>query len=284
MSQASLRRLKELGIRPKRSLGQNFLIDDNFLGLIGSYAELSDADVVLEVGGGLGVLSEYLASRAKFLHVYEIDERLRPAIEEAVGARENVSVIFADAVRVEFQQLSPKPTKMISNLPYSIATTVILRTMQSLESIGLWVVMVQKEIADRLSASPGIKAYGAPSVLAQLVCKVEKIRSVPRTVFAPSPNVDSALLKLVRVGPPLAEKLRLLINASFAHRRKALPRSLYTVAKSDSRLSDAFGFDPEELRSLAKRSLVEIGEPDDARAERLVPAQFVELEKQIGGQ
>ncbi len=283
MRQASLRRLKKLGLRPRRKLGQNFLIDDNFLGVIDSQAELSSDDVVLEIGGGLGILSEYLAARVEHLHVYEIDERLRPAMEEAVGSYENTTVIYEDAVKADFRRLRPEPNKMVSNLPYSVAAPVILQSIQTLESIGIWVVMVQREIADRFCASPGGKDYGAPSVLAQLVCTVKRTRSIPRTVFTPQPNVESALLKLCRIGPPLDERLRLFVRASFAHRRKALPRSIGTVAESDQTLRDIFGLTPDELRLAAQRSLVHIGESDNARAEQLAPEQFVELVKAVDG-
>ncbi len=281
MQQTSLRRLKELGLRPKRKLGQNFLIDNNFLGVIDSQAELSIDDVVLEIGGGLGILSEYLAARVEHLHVYEIDERLRPAMEEAVGSCENVDVIYEDAVLANFRKLRPEPNKMVSNLPYGIAAPVILQSIQTLESIGIWVVMVQREIADRFCAPHGGKDYGAPSVLAQLACTVKLTRSVPRTVFTPQPNVDSALLKLNRTGPPLSERLRQFVRASFAHRRKALPRSIGTVAESDRTLGDIFKLTPKELRLAAQRALVEIGEPDNARAEQISPGQFVELVKAV---
>ncbi len=276
-----MRRLEELGIKPRRSLGQNFLIDNNYLDVMGSLASLSDEDVVLEVGGGLGVLSEYLATRVGHLHVYEVDRRLKPAMEEAVGSRENVSVMYEDAARADFQKLVPVPEKMVSNLPYSVATPVILRAIQLLGSMGLWVVMVQKEIADRLSAAPGGKDYGAPSVLAQLACRVKVMRAVPRTVFTPRPNVDSSIVKLTRIGPWTDEKLRLLIAASFAHRRKALPRSLSTAAESNSELCKVFGSTPSKIREAARGALVEIGESEDSRAERLSPTQFVELAKSL---
>ncbi len=263
-------------------MGQNFLIDNNYLDVIGSLASLSEGDTVLEVGGGLGVLSEYLATRVGHLHVYEVDRRLKPAMDEAVGSRDNVSVMYEDAARADFQKLVPAPEKMVSNLPYGVATPVILRAIQFLDSMDLWVVMVQKEIADRLSAAPGGKDYGVPSVLAQLACSVKVMRAVPRTVFAPRPNVDSAIVKMTRIGPWTGEKLRLLIAASFAHRRKALPRSLSTAAESNPELCKTFGSTPAKIREAALRALVEIGEPENSRAEQLSPTQFVELAKSMG--
>ncbi|MDP9293599.1 MAG: ribosomal RNA small subunit methyltransferase A, partial [Actinomycetota bacterium] len=164
-AQPSLRRLKAFGIRPDRDLGQNFLIDSNLLEVIGRAAGLAAEDVVLEVGGGLGVLSEYLAERAAHVHVVEIDRRLEAALRDATDPHPNVTLHVADAVRLDLGTLSPSPTKVIANLPYGVAAMVILRTVEALPGVRTWVAMVQREVGERLAARPGSSAYGAPSVL-----------------------------------------------------------------------------------------------------------------------
>ncbi|MEA2439099.1 MAG: rRNA (adenine1518-N6/adenine1519-N6)-dimethyltransferase, partial [Thermoleophilaceae bacterium] len=135
--QASLRRLREFGVRPNRELGQNFLIDDNILDVIGRAAELGEDDVVLEVGGGLGVLSEYLAPRVAHLHVVEVDRGLAPALEDALGPFENATLHIADAVRMDFARLEPAPTKVVANLPYGVAATVLLKSIEELPGARL---------------------------------------------------------------------------------------------------------------------------------------------------
>ena len=182
-AQPSLRRLKAFGIRPVRELGQNFLIDSNLLGVIARAAELGLDDVVLEVGGGLGVLSEYLAERAAHVHVVEIDRRLEPALRDATDPHANVTLHLADAVKLDLAALAPVPTKVIANLPYGVAASVILRTIELLPAVGTWVAMVQREVGERFAAGPGSGAYGVPSVLAQLACEVRVLRPVSRSVF-----------------------------------------------------------------------------------------------------
>ncbi|MGH2891143.1 MAG: ribosomal RNA small subunit methyltransferase A, partial [Solirubrobacteraceae bacterium] len=185
----------------QRELGQNFLIDRNLLGVIERLAGLSSDDVVLEVGGGPGVLSQRLAPSVSHLHVVEVDEGLREPLTAAVAPFANVSLHFADALELDLCALAPAPTKMVANLPYGIAATLILRTIEELESVSEWVVMVQREVGERFAAGPGTDAYGVPSVLAQLACEVRVLRRVPRSVFRPVPNVDSVLLGLRRLGP-----------------------------------------------------------------------------------
>lgn len=291
--QPTLRRMRRFGVRPDRELGQNFLVDSNILGVIERAAELDGEDVVLEVGGGLGVLSERLAERARHVHVVEVDERLRDALGDAVDARENVTVHWGDAMRLELARLRPAPDKLVANLPYGIAAGVLLRTVAELPSIGLWVAMAQREVGERLAASPGGGAYGAPSVLAQLECDVQVLRAIPRTVFHPVPNVDSVLVRMRRraaaatttemeaprqageaavgeapsqaVGEPAGEAVgagvRALVAGAFAHRRKTLAGSLALAGVRRSR---------EDVRA----ALVSLGQPADARAERLSPQDF----------
>jgi 16S rRNA (adenine1518-N6/adenine1519-N6)-dimethyltransferase len=264
--QASLRRLRRFGIRPNRELGQNFLIDDNLLDVVGRAAELDPGDVVLEVGGGLGVLSEYLAPRVGHLHVVEVDRSLRPALEDALAPFGNVSLHLADASRLDLGALEPPPGKVAANLPYGVAATVLLKSIEELPHATLWVAMVQREVADRLAADPGTRAFGVPSVLAQLACEVRFLRRVPRTVFHPEPNVESALIVLRRRGPAARPEVRALVHAGFAHRRKALARSLALAADA-----------PDGIREATREALEELGHPPDARAERLPPADWPRL-------
>jgi 16S rRNA (adenine1518-N6/adenine1519-N6)-dimethyltransferase len=269
--QASLRRLREFGVRPNRELGQNFLIDDNILRVIGSAAELDENDVVLEVGGGLGVLSEFIAPRVAHLHVVEVDRSLEQPLAEALGPFGNVELHLADAVKMDFAELEPSPNKAVANLPYGVAATVLLKSIAELPRAELWVAMVQREVADRLAAAPGGKNYGATSVIAQLSCEVRFLRKVPRTVFHPEPNVDSALVVLRRRAPAPPEELVTLVHAGFAHRRKALSGSLALAPGA-----------PEGIRDATREALVELGQPADARAERLAPGEWERLAGALG--
>ncbi|MFZ1924637.1 MAG: 16S rRNA (adenine(1518)-N(6)/adenine(1519)-N(6))-dimethyltransferase RsmA [Solirubrobacteraceae bacterium] len=255
--------------RRSRELGQNFLRDPNILGVIGREAECSADDVVLEVGGGEGILSAYLAPRVSRVHVVEFDERLRGVLEHSVVEFDNVSLWWGDAMRIDLSAMQPAPTKMVANLPYGIAAGVILRTIEELEDVALWLVMVQREVGERLAAAPGGGVYGVSSVLAQLAGEVKVVRAIPRTVFRPVPNVDSVLVKIVRTAPAPTPAVRKLIAGAFAHRRKALARSLVLSGTHHTR---------EEIRA----ALVELGHPADERAERLAPAEFVELAGVLG--
>ena len=261
--QPTLRRLRRFGVRPKRDLGQNFLIDSNILGVIERAAEPAPDDVVLEVGGGLGVLSEHLAPLVAHLHVVEVDRALEPALRDALDPFGNVTLWLEDAVGLDLGALDPPPTKVIANLPYGIAATTILRTVEELDGVTRWVAMVQKEVGERFAAAPGTRAYGVPSVLAQLSCDVHVHRAIARTVFHPVPNVDSVLVVLERVRPAAEPGLRELVQHAFAHRRKALARSLALAAGA-----------PAEIRDRARAALGELGHPEDVRAERLSPQDF----------
>jgi 16S rRNA (adenine1518-N6/adenine1519-N6)-dimethyltransferase len=264
--QASLRRLREFGVRPNRELGQNFLIDDNILDVIGREAELDGGDVVLEVGGGLGVLSEYLATRVAHVHVVEIDRSLAPALEDALGPFDNVTLHLADAVRLDFATLDPAPNKVVANLPYGVAATVLLKSIEELPDAQLWVAMVQREVAERLAAAPGSKTYGATSAIAQIATDVRLGRRVPRTVFHPVPNVESSLAVLRRTGPAPPPAVTALVHAAFAHRRKALAGSLALAPGA-----------PAGIREQARAELERLGHPPDVRAERIAPAEFAAL-------
>jgi 16S rRNA (adenine1518-N6/adenine1519-N6)-dimethyltransferase len=269
-TQPSLRRMREFGVRPKRDLGQNFLIDSNILGVIARAADLEPHDVVLEIGGGLGVLSEHLAPRVAHVHVVELDRALEPPLCDALAPYENVTLHLADAMRLDLRALDPQPTKVVANLPYGIAAGAILRTIEELDDAVLWVGMIQKEVGERFAAAPGSDAYGVPSVLAQLACEVRVLRPVSRTVFAPVPNVDSVLVGLRRVAPAPPPALRELVGAAFAHRRKALARSLALAPDA-----------PPAIRERVRGALEQLGHPPDARAERLSPQDFRALHEML---
>jgi 16S rRNA (adenine1518-N6/adenine1519-N6)-dimethyltransferase len=271
--QPSLRRLRRFGVRPSRELGQNFLIDSNILGVIERAAELDSDDVVLEVGGGLGVLSEHLAARVAHVHVVEVDERLRDALGDAVDGLDNVTVHWGDALRLDLRALRPQPDKLVANLPYGIAASSILRTVEELAHVRLCVVMVQREVGERLAAGSGSGEYGVPSVLAQLQCDVRVLRSIPRTVFHPEPNVDSVLVELRRKAgaEPVTSGLRALVTGSFAHRRKTLVGSLALSGGGAGR-----------TREQVRAALEHLGQPVDVRAERLRPQDFRALAEQLG--
>jgi 16S rRNA (adenine1518-N6/adenine1519-N6)-dimethyltransferase len=262
VSQPSLRRMREFGIRPNRDLGQNFLVDSNVLDVIGRAAELTPEDVVLEVGGGLGVLSEYLAERVGHVHVVELDRDLEFALRDALDPYPNTTLHLVDALKLDLQALDPAPNKVVANLPYGVAATVILKTIE-LESVESWVAMVQKEVGQRFAAGPSTSAYGIPSVLAQLACDVRVVKKVPRGVFHPIPNVDSVLLGLRRHSPAPPESLRKLVQQGFAHRRKALARSLSLAPNAEP-----------SIRERTRAALEALGHPADARAESLSPPQW----------
>jgi 16S rRNA (adenine1518-N6/adenine1519-N6)-dimethyltransferase len=270
--QASLRRIREFGVRPNRELGQNFLIDDNILGVIGRAAELDPADVALEVGGGVGVLSEYLAPQVGHLHVVEVDRALEPALRDALAPFENTTLHLTDAVGLDLCELDPPPDKVVANLPYGVAATMILRALEELPGVRLVVAMVQREVGERLAAGPGSKIYGATSVLAQLSSEVKVVRKVSPNVFHPVPNVGSALVVLRRNAPPPRREVIDLVHAAFAHRRKALAGSLALAPGAQ-----------EGVRERARTALEAIGQPADARAERLSAADFVTLAEHLSG-
>jgi len=275
--------MRRFGVRPDRDLGQNFLIDSNLLGVIDRVAALHPRDVVLEIGGGLGVLSEYLAERVDHVHVIEIDERLREPLLDATGVHANVTVHWADAMRLPLDALDPAPGKVVANLPYGVAAGALLRTIAELPGVALWVAMIQREVGERLAASPGTGAYGTPSVLAQLACEVEVVRAIPRTVFYPVPNVDSVLLAMRRRESEqpggeqhdgdarvVSSELRGLVAGAFAHRRKTLAGSLALS-----------GGAPGRTREQVRGALQALGHPADVRAERLSPEDFRALARRL---
>jgi 16S rRNA (adenine1518-N6/adenine1519-N6)-dimethyltransferase len=249
-------------------LGQHLLADTNLLEAIVRDADLGPGDVALEIGAGEGALSDRIAPRVAHLHVIELDRRLAGDLEAVFTRHPNLSVVWGDAMRIDLRALEPAPTAVVSNLPYAIATPILLRTVAELPEVSAWTVMVQREIADRLRASPGSRTYGAPSVLIQLACEVELLRTVDRAVFRPRPRVDSALLRLRRRAAAAPPALAGFVRDAFAHRRKPMAGSL-ELAGGPSR---------EAVRG----ALSALGLDRDARAEALAPADFVHLAERLG--
>lgn len=247
-----------MNTRPKKAYGQHFLRDPNILEVIRRLAELTPEDIVLEIGAGEGVLTRYLAERVRQVHAIEIDQTLEPALA-CIAA--NVDVAFEDALQIDLPQ---DATKLVANLPYNVATPLIAESLDGLPNVQLWCVMVQREVADRLFASPGTKDYGAVSVLVQLAAERTGWHPVSRTVFRPPPNVDSALVAFRRTElPPDFRRLKSVVSAAFAHRRKTLPNSLALA-----------GLAPREH---AADAVAAIGRPPEIRAEALAPEDFVAL-------
>jgi 16S rRNA (adenine1518-N6/adenine1519-N6)-dimethyltransferase len=248
----------------RKQLGQHFLVDENLLGVIGRLAELGPDDCVLEIGPGLGVLTAYLAERVRHVDAVELDRRLEPRLHERLAGYENVSLHFGDALALDLATLTPAAAKLVANLPYNIATPLVVESLDGLPQIELWCVMVQREVADRLFASPGSKAYGAVSVLMQLAAEKRGFHPVSREVFRPRPRVESALVAFAR--KPLPENfagIKRLVAAAFAHRRKTLANSL---AISGLR-----------SREEAEAMLARIGHDPRIRAEALTPPEFAAL-------
>jgi 16S rRNA (adenine1518-N6/adenine1519-N6)-dimethyltransferase len=246
-------------LRPvKKEYGQHFLVDRNILEVIGRLAELVPEDVVLEIGPGQGVLTRYLAERVGRVRAIEIDPALEPALNELP---ENVDLVFGDALRIELPQ---DATKLVANLPYNVATPLVVESLDGLPNVRLWCVMVQREVAERFFAQPGTKEYGAVSVLVQLAAERSGFHAVSRTVFRPQPHVDSALVAFRRTElPENYGRVKELVTAAFAHRRKTLPNSVAQAGLAS--------------REQAAEALAAIGRPAEARAEALAPAEFVAL-------
>ncbi len=269
-------------------LGQNFLADPNLLEAIVADAGLDAADVVLEIGGGEGVLTERLADRVSRVHVIEIDQRLREPLAAIAASHEGVEIVWADAMKADLGALDPPPNAMVANLPYSVATPVILRTIAELPTLERWTVMVQREIAERLRARPGSRSYGSPTVLVQLASEVRMLRAVDPAVFKPRPRVDSAVLALRRRAPAPPAPLRDLIRDAFAHRRKAVPKSLELAARRREAEAERAGLPPprprsREVRHACREALGRLGLPAEIRAEMLTPEQHLALAEAIRG-
>ncbi len=257
-----MRLLAAHGLRPDTDLGQHFLLDENLVDLAVREAGIGPGDVVLEVGPGVGVLTVALARAAAAVHAVELDRRLEGALSDALSGCAGVTVHWGDAMRIPLEDLRPAPTALVSNLPYDIATPLVLESTWRLPSLERWCVMAQREVVDRWLAPPGGRLYGAPSVLLQLALEPTFRRSVGREVFVPRPRVDSALVAFRRRGPAPGPGVRSLVRAAFGARRKTLANAL-ALAGAD--------------RAEVAAALEALGLPRAVRPEALAPAEFPAL-------
>lgn len=257
-----MRLLAAHGLRPDTDLGQHFLLDENLVDLAVREAAVGPGDVVLEVGPGLGVLTVALARAARAVHAVELDRRLEAALADALTGIGNVSVHWGDALRMPLGELDPAPTALVSNLPYDIATPLLLESLWGLPGVERWCVMAQREVVERWLAPPGNRLYGAPSVLIALTLETTFRRTVGREVFTPRPRVDSALVAFRRAARGPSPSVRALVRAAFGARRKTLANAL-ALAGGD--------------RAAAAAALEALGHPPNARPEALPPAAFPAL-------
>jgi 16S rRNA (adenine1518-N6/adenine1519-N6)-dimethyltransferase len=229
--------LKKYGFSLKKSLGQNFLIDPNILRNIVSHADLTKESAAIEIGPGIGALTEHLARTAGQVVAFEIDQRLLPVLEDTLAPYDNVEIIHADILKVNILEVMNekisdyKDVMVVANLPYYVTTPILIKILMEKLPIRGMVVMMQKEVADRITASPGTKAYGSLSIAIQYYMKAEIAMMVPKTVFIPQPNVDSAVIRLTRHEKAIVsvideDFLFTVSRASFAQRRKTIINNL----------------------------------------------------------
>ena len=276
--------LERHGFTFKKSFGQNFLTDTNILQKIVDTAEIDDKVNVIEIGPGIGALTEFLAERAAEVMAFEIDHRLVPILVDTLRDFDNVTVVNEDILKVDLAQhiqnfKNPDlPIKVVANLPYYITTPILMHLIESGIPFSEFVVMMQKEVADRISAQPNTKAYGSLSIAVQYYMTAKVAFIVPRTVFVPAPNVDSAILKMVRRPEPAVavedESFFFKISkASFTHRRKTLWNNL----------TGYFG-KTEEVKDKLTKALDQAGLSPSVRGEALSLAEFASLADALKGQ
>ena len=276
--------LERHGFTFKKSFGQKFLTDTNILQKIVDTAEIDDQVNVIEIGPGIGALTEFLAERAAQVMAFEIDHRLVPILADTLRDFDNVTVVNEDILKVDLAQhiqnfKNPDlPIKVVANLPYYITTPILMHLIESGIPFSEFVVMMQKEVADRISAKPNTKAYGSLSIAVQYYMTAKVAFIVPRTVFVPAPNVDSAILKMVRRPEPAVavedEKFFFKVSkASFTHRRKTLWNNL----------TGYFG-KTEEVKDKLTKALDQAGLSPSVRGEALSLEEFASLADALKGQ
>lgn len=252
--------LERHGVAARKSLGQHFLADPNLVRKVVALAQVPPGSRVVEVGAGTGTLTRALAESGWRVRSYEVDVRLKPLLDEVLAGREDVEVRFTDALQALPDDLEDGPWTMVANLPYNVGTPLLLHILRYGNQVTRFVVMVQKEVADRLAAAPGTRSYGIPSVIAALHAEVKRAFTVPPRVFVPPPRVSSAVVTLQRrTAAPRTERAIELAAAAFNQRRKMVRRSLSSVLED------------------ATTTLAAAGIPGDARAERLAPSDYLRL-------
>ena len=264
----------------QKKFGQNFLIDEHVLGKIIRSAEITEDDFVVEIGPGIGTLTQYLAASAREVAAIEIDDALIPILEDTLSAYDNVTVIHEDVLKVDLCKLAEeknggKPIKVVANLPYYITTPIIMGLFENHVPVESITIMVQKEVADRMKTGPGSKDYGALSLAVQYYAKPELVANVPPNCFMPRPRVGSAVIRLTRHAevPVQAEDEKLMfqmIRASFNQRRKTLQNGL-------SNAQD-LSFSKEEIAA----AIESLGFSPSVRGETLTLAQFAALSDVLG--
>jgi 16S rRNA (adenine1518-N6/adenine1519-N6)-dimethyltransferase len=277
-----LERLRRSGIRPDRTLGQNFLIDPNILNVTERTAGLSPEDVVLEVGPGLGVLTERLLDRCAVVHCLEMDRRLAGLLESEFGGQPGFRLYVGDAMRMPLDRLDPAPDKFVANLPYNVAAPLIMKSLAELPGLEFWCLMLQKEIADRLFAAVGTPAYGGLSVMMQLLTEKVSSRPISASVFYPRPRVRSTLLAFRRrqldatrsYAAAQPGTVKEVVYAGFSHRRKMLANSLAEATPPPGLLA-AVPF--SERRATAARAIERLGLAPNIRPQALTPEDFERL-------
>ena len=256
-------------LKPKRRLGQHFLVDPNIVERIVRLVQTPPPAHILEVGAGVGVLTIALADAGYAVSAYEVDQRLAPALFEVIGGRAHVDVVFSDATKSMKEIAAVKPDAFVANLPYNVGTGMLLDVLREIPSVEEAVVMVQKEVADRLSAAPGSRVYGLPSVIAQLFCDVSFEFTVPDQVFYPRPNVESAVVRLRRhsSATPDHDRAMKLAALAFSQRRKMLRASLRTV-RHPVRLLEQAGLDPtSRAEDLKPEDYLHLAETERSRGD-----------------
>lgn len=264
----------------QKKFGQNFLIDSHVLERITEAAQLNSQDCVIEIGPGLGAMTQYLAKSAGRVIAVEIDRALIPILEETLSGHSNVEILNADIMKVDLRRLieeknGGRPVKVVANLPYYITTPIIMRLLEEKLPLQSITIMVQKEVAQRMQAGPGSKDYGALSLAVQFYAKAQIVANVPPNCFIPRPNVDSSVIRLTLYEEPpvLAQdekKMFSIIRASFNQRRKMLINSLHNAPE--------LAADKEAVRT----ALLSMGISEKARGEELTLTQFARLSDLLG--
>jgi len=275
---ATMDLVKRHGFKFTKSLGQNFLIDDNIVDKIVAGAGIGSSDKIIEVGPGIGTLTREMASKAQSLMAIEIDKNLIPILTDTLGDFENVKIVNEDIIKADIrglidENLDGGPVKLVANLPYYITTPIIMRFLEEDINVTDIVVMVQKEVAERMNAQPGGKDFGALSVAVQFYCDTEIVAKVPRHLFVPQPNVDSIVIAL-RVRPE--RKYRVdsedlffkVVKAAFGQRRKTLLNSIASMGNLS--------------KDMVKEALEEAGIDPKRRGETLSLDEFANLSNVIG--